>query len=186
MNMNVTRGLLALFVASLVMVGCNQADTSDAAAAASDAATSAAADAKAKTDDKVKTAKDATEKKKDDGPIVDPNMPKTKISFEKMEHDYGQVEQKTKNAYTFKFTNTGDQPLVISKAKGSCGCTVPEYPKDPIMPGETGEIDVEYSSRTAKGMQTKMVTVWANTEPEQTQLKIKADVLAPEGEEATN
>lgn len=118
-------------------------------------------------------------KKEKNAPIVDPDMPKTKMTFEKKEHDYGKVEQKTENEYIFKFTNSGTNPLLISKAKGSCGCTVPNYPKEPIAPGDEGEIRVVYSSRTAKGNQTKTVTVWANTEPEQTQLRISADVQAP-------
>lgn len=127
--------------------------------------------------------KKKAEKKGDDG--VDPDMPKTSMTFVESEHDYGKIEQKTKNEYIFKFTNSGTNPLLISKAKGTCGCTVPDYPKEPIMPGEDGEIKVEYSSRTSKGVQTKMVNIWANTEPVQTQLKITADVQVPVGIEGS-
>jgi len=115
-------------------------------------------------------------------PNVDPYIPEkpagppTTVNFEKMEHDFGTIEQNTTNPYTFTFTNTGDKPLIISDAKGSCGCTVPEYPKQPVMPGETGEIKVVYSPGQQKNMQTKTVTITANTEPATTVLRIKANV----------
>jgi len=102
--------------------------------------------------------------------------PPTTVAFENMEHDFGTIEQNTTNPYTFTFTNTGDQPLIISDAKGSCGCTVPDYPKQPVMPGETGEIKVVYSPGKQKNMQTKTVTITANTEPATTVLRIKANV----------
>lgn len=108
-----------------------------------------------------------------------PSLPPTKISFENYTHSFGEVNQKTENAYDFVFTNTGDKPLVISDAKGSCGCTVPEYPKEPVLPGETAKISVVYSSRTSVGHQEKNVTITANTSPEKTILKISADVLKP-------
>lgn len=108
-----------------------------------------------------------------------PSLPPTKISFENYTHSFGEVKQKTENAYDFVFTNTGDKPLVISDAKGSCGCTVPEYPKEPVLPGETAKISVVYSSRTSVGHQEKNVTITANTSPEKTILKISADVLKP-------
>ena len=76
----------------------------------------------------------------------------------------------------FEFTNTGNEPLIIQDAKGSCGCTVPKYPKEPIAPGATGEIEVEYKPGTQKGNQTKAVTLTANTQPEQTVLQITAMV----------
>ncbi|MBD3661235.1 MAG: DUF1573 domain-containing protein, partial [Arenibacter algicola] len=90
--------------------------------------------------------------------------------------DFGTIEQNTTNPKTFTFTNTGDEPLIISDAKGSCGCTVPSYPKAPIPPGGTGEIEVVYRPGQQKNQQTKTVTVTANTEPAQTVLRIKANV----------
>ncbi len=104
------------------------------------------------------------------------NGPKTSISFPVMQHSFGKVKQNTDNGYTFKFTNTGKIPLVISDAKGSCGCTVPDYPKEPIAPGATGEINVMYKPGGQQGNQSKTVTVTANTEPAQTVLNISADV----------
>ena len=66
--------------------------------------------------------------------------------------------------------------MIIQDAKGSCGCTVPKYPKNPVAPGETGEIEVVYKPGTQKGNQMKTVTLVANTEPSQTVLKISASV----------
>lgn len=109
--------------------------------------------------------------------------PKTNIEFAEMEHDFGTIEQNTRNPKVFTFTNTGDEPLIISDAKGSCGCTVPRYPREPIPPGETGEIEVVYSPGNQKNKQTKTVTIVANTEPETTVLRIKADVTPGEGED---
>ena len=84
---------------------------------------------------------------------------------------------------TITLLPTGDQPLMITNAKGSCGCTVPEWPKEPIMPGETGVIKVEFNSKGKKGVQSKRVTITANTEPVQTFLTIKGEILVPDQEE---
>lgn len=102
--------------------------------------------------------------------------PPTAVSFAKATHDFGKIMQDSENKYSFKFTNTGKEPLVITNAVGSCGCTVPDYPKHPIKPGETGEIRVEYRPGKQEGQQNKTVTVTANTEPSQTVLHITADV----------
>ena len=120
----------------------------------------------------------------ENSPLTDPNInldktPKTTIAFSNDSHDFGNIEQDTENKYSFTFTNTGLEPLIIKNARGSCGCTVPNYPKDPIMPGKTGQIDVVYKPAKQKGNQTKTVTVSANTEPENTILKISANVNEP-------
>ena len=106
--------------------------------------------------------------------------PKTSIKFNKDSHDFGNIEQDTENKYSFTFTNTGNEPLKIKNAKGSCGCTVPNYPKEPIMPGKTGQIDVVYKPAKQKGNQSKTVTVSANTNPENTILRISANVNSPD------
>lgn len=105
-----------------------------------------------------------------------PQLPATTMNFNEMDHDFGTIDQDTENKKVFTFTNTGDNPLVIENAKGSCGCTVPSYPKNPIPPGGTGEIEVVYKPGKQKGAQNKTVTITANTEPTTTILKIKADV----------
>lgn len=105
-----------------------------------------------------------------------PVGPPTTIAFAQMEHDFGTIKQNTENKHIFKFTNTGNESLIISDAKGSCGCTVPKYPKNPVAPGETAEIEVVYKPGTQKGNQMKTVTLVANTQPTQTVLKISAMV----------
>ncbi|MFN6115158.1 MAG: DUF1573 domain-containing protein [Flavobacteriales bacterium] len=104
-------------------------------------------------------------------------IPTTTVQFDAMEHDFGDIYQGSENPYVFRFTNTGSAPLVIENAKGSCGCTVPFYAKEPIMPGETSEIHVVYKPGKQQGPQTKSVTLMANTEMGMTILRIKANVL---------
>ena len=106
-----------------------------------------------------------------------PKGPLTSIKFNKDAFDFGNIKQNsTDNKHTFTFTNTGDKPLIIANAKGSCGCTVPVWPKEPIPPGETGEIDVDYKPGKQKGTQRKTVTITANTDPADTRITISADV----------
>ena len=69
------------------------------------------------------------------------------ISFDKSTHDYGQIEQSANGECIFVFTNTGNKPLKITNAKGSCGCTVPQWPREEIAPGATGEIKVRYDTK---------------------------------------
>lgn len=112
--------------------------------------------------------------------------PSTTIEFEESEWDFGKITDGDKVQHNFQFTNTGSEPLTIKNAKGSCGCTVPEWPREPIAPGESGEIKVEFNSKKKPGKQTKRVTITANTEPPQSYLTIKADVQPnPDAEPAT-
>lgn len=100
------------------------------------------------------------------------------IEFEKLEHDYGTVEQGGDGATEFVFTNTGTEPLIISKAKGSCGCTVPEWPKEPIAPGAKSAIKVKYDTKRV-GPISKSVTITSNSVDNSTALlKIKGTVEA--------
>ncbi len=97
------------------------------------------------------------------------------MSFEKSEHDFGSITQGTPQKTVFKFTNTGNAPLIITNAKSTCGCTVPEYPKKPIAPGATGELLVNFNG-SGKNEVTKTITVTANTAKGTELLKIKAFV----------
>ena len=108
--------------------------------------------------------------------------PKTTITYDKVEHDFGKMKQGDQAECVFKITNTGKEPLIIEEAHGSCGCTVPDYPKEPIPPGQTRDIKVKFNSAGKKGAQSKTVTLTANTDPIQSVITIKADVDAPEGE----
>lgn len=109
-----------------------------------------------------------------------PTGPTTTVEYETMVYDFGEVKEGEHVKYSFKFKNTGSEPLVISDAKGSCGCTVPEWPKDAIAPGKSGEIKVVFDSK-GKGAvggkeDSKRVTVTANTDPVDTYLTIKGKV----------
>lgn len=115
-----------------------------------------------------------------------PTGPTTTIKFDHMEHDFGKIKQNTKNEHIFTFINTGEHPLVFSGAKGSCGCTVPQYPETPVLPGDKGEIKVVFSSGKKKLKQNKQVTLTANTNPAKTYLKIKAFVEVDEAPSANN
>ncbi len=98
------------------------------------------------------------------------------MAFEKQEHDFGNIIQGTPQETVFTFTNTGDAPLIITDARSSCGCTVPQYPKNtPIAPGDTGELVVKFNG-SGKNQVTKTVTVTANTEKGSELLRIKAFV----------
>lgn len=102
-----------------------------------------------------------------DGPVM---------TFESMTMDYGTIEQNSDPLRSFVFTNTGNTPLQITHAKGSCGCTVPEWPKEPIMPGEMGKINVRYDTKRV-GKFVKSVTLTTNTTAGKEKLTIKGDVL---------
>ena len=104
----------------------------------------------------------------------------TSIEFTEEAFDFGEIPQGEKVEHTFKFKNTGENDLVIVSAKGSCGCTIPEWPKEPIAPGEEGEMFVVFNSDGKKGKQHKKVTVVANTEPATTVVALRGDIIVPE------
>lgn len=101
------------------------------------------------------------------------------MTFEKEAHDFGTIIQGEKVSYKFKFTNTGASDLLITDAKGSCGCTVPEYPRTPVKPGQSGEIDVIFDSTGKIGQQNKKVTITANTIPNMLTLAINGVIEEP-------
>ncbi|MBT8283825.1 DUF1573 domain-containing protein [Muriicola sp. E247] len=108
------------------------------------------------------------------------------MTFNKAEHDFGTINQGTPQETTFTFTNTGNAPLIITNATSSCGCTVPEYPKNtPIAPGETGELLVKFNG-SGQNQVTKTITVSANTEKGSELLRIKAFVQPNSGAPAAN
>lgn len=100
------------------------------------------------------------------------------IEFERIEHDYGTIDQGGNGKTEFVFTNTGTEPLIISKAKGSCGCTVPTWPKEPIAPGASASVEVKYDTKRV-GPISKSVTITSNSVDQSTALlKIKGTVQA--------
>ena len=99
------------------------------------------------------------------------------MSFDKTTHDFGTIKEGEKVTTKFSFTNTGKSDLIIVDARGSCGCTVPEYPKNtPIKPGDTQTITVSFDSSNKPGVQQKSVTLSANTASGREMLRIKANV----------
>lgn len=89
--------------------------------------------------------------------------------------DYGKIEKNSDGIRVFEFTNVGETPLIIKQIKSSCGCTIPEKPAKPIMPGEKGEIKVSYDTRRIGGF-SKAITVYSNAKTERKNLKIKGFV----------
>jgi Protein of unknown function (DUF1573)/Secretion system C-terminal sorting domain len=106
------------------------------------------------------------------------------MTFDESTFDWGSIKEGEKILTVFTFSNTGTDPLLLSNVKGSCGCTISNWPKDPIAPGEDGEIVVVFDSKGKKDLQSKRVTITANTVPIQTYLVIKGNVIA--AETATN
>ena len=99
--------------------------------------------------------------------------------------DVGTVVEGEKVSHTYKFKNDGQEPLILSNAKGSCGCTVPSWPREPIPPGGEGEVTVEFNSQNKKGKRNQKVTITANTNPPQTFIYLKGEVQGKEGDAPT-
>jgi hypothetical protein len=101
----------------------------------------------------------------------------TEMTFESQTHDFGTIKQGDKVVHEFKFTNTGKQDLIIAYAKGSCGCTVPEYPKQAIKPGGKGSIKVSFNSAGKIGETSKTVTLTCNVTDGAKILYIKSNIV---------
>ena len=122
--------------------------------------------------------------------LADPKLPATTgsiatIEFEKTSYDFGTVEDGTKVSQIFTFTNTSDEPLILLDAKGSCGCTVPQWPREPVMPGETASLTVEFNSKNKSGKRNQKVTLTANTNPPQTFIYLTGEII-PRDENTTS
>lgn len=105
-----------------------------------------------------------------------PAGPLPKFEFANVDHDFGTITEGQVVEYTYAFKNTGEAPLIIQNAQGSCGCTVPEWTKTPIPVGGTGYVKAKFDSNGKPNIQNKTVTVTANTWPKQTVLRFKAMV----------
>lgn len=125
------------------------------------------------------------------GPFNDPNRDPlhgksdgapvlTTVQFAKTVHDFGRINQGDVVTTTFKFKNTGNSLYLIEDAQGSCGCTVPQWPRDPIASGESGEITVTFDSKGKMGETDKTVTLTGNTNPSKIVLTIKSTVVPKE------
>jgi len=106
-----------------------------------------------------------------------PDLPKTQIEFEKITHDFGVITDDKKVYVKFKFKNIGKEPLIIIAAEGSCGCTVPTWPKEPIMPQSDSFIEISFDPSGKSGENSKIVTITSNAEPSTSILTVKATVV---------
>ena len=159
--------ILIVLAAAITIASCKEADktadtTSSATATTTTEATSTA------TPTSTATA----------APTVDPAT-LTKVEWlDGMDKDFGKIEEGKTLEVSFRFKNVGDKPLVISNVSASCGCTVPETPKKPYAPGETGVIKASFNSAGKSGAQAKQVNVFANLEPAMTTLNFRVEVKA--------
>ena len=107
-------------------------------------------------------------------------LPKTQMKFKNDKHEFGNVEVNSENKYSFAFTNSGTEPLKISNAKGSCGCTVPkDWSREPLNPGESSQFSVKFDGK-GRNNTSKTVTITANTQIGRETVKITAFVNNPE------
>lgn len=135
----------------------------------------------------VKPGTDTKEQSPFDKPDVDQmarQLPETKeppaltaITWQRITHDFGRINEGDKVKTTFHFTNSGKNPLIISSAQATCGCTVPNWPKAAIAPGEEADITVVFDSEGKHGQVEKEVTVTANVNPPATILTIKSVIV---------
>lgn len=105
-----------------------------------------------------------------------------KIVFQESSFDFGDITQGDVVEHVFTFENTGNQPLILSNVQTTCGCTAPSWPREPIAPGDTGEIKVKFNSRGKVGMQNKIITVISNAVNQRERIKIVTNVTMPQSE----
>ena len=177
------KSFLLVFAAAGVLAACNNAET-DTRIAQLDQRVTALEENKSVANAHDHAAHDATAQNnaqfvsdsEADGSIAKVDGPTAKIEYQKAEYDFGTVKEGAVVEHTFTFKNIGSVPLVIQNASATCGCTVPKKPEKPIAPGETGEIQVRFDSSNKPGIQNKVVTITANTDPAISRLTIKGTV----------
>ncbi|UOQ54215.1 DUF1573 domain-containing protein [Hymenobacter cellulosivorans] len=158
----------ALLLSGALMFGaCNNDKPAEVGAEGMNAAATAASDAANPTVDNPNVASETE--------APNPNAPV--MTFTESEFNFGDIKAGDVVKHTFEFTNTGKSPLLIENATASCGCTTPNWTKDPIAPGGKGTIDVQFDSHGKAGLQNKEVAVRANTQPNITQIAIRANIL---------
>lgn len=111
-----------------------------------------------------------------------PTGPTTEMTFAEDRFNFGTAIEGEKVSHTYTFTNTGDEPLILSNARGSCGCTVPKWPRQPIQPGESSDIVVEFNTKNKVGQRSQKVTITANTNPPESFIYLDGTVEKPAGE----
>lgn len=103
-----------------------------------------------------------------------------KITFAEASHDFGDITQGDRVTYVFKYENTGNEPLILSNVRTTCGCTAPNWSREPLAPGESADLTISFNSRGKSGMQNKIITVMSNSVNSEERVKITANVLMPE------
>ncbi|MEQ6166564.1 MULTISPECIES: DUF1573 domain-containing protein [unclassified Ekhidna] len=103
-----------------------------------------------------------------------------KISFTEKSHDFGEITQGEKVEHIFEFENVGNEPLILSDVRTTCGCTAPEWPREPVAPGKTAKIKVVFNSAGKMGMQNKVITVMSNAVNNPERVKIVTNVMPPD------
>jgi len=158
----------ALLLSSALLLGaCNRDKTAEVGTEGMNAAATAAGDATANpTVDNPNVASETE--------APNPNAPV--MTFTETEYNFGDIKPGDVVKHTFNFTNSGKSPLIIENATASCGCTTPNWTKDPIAPGAKGTIEVQFDSHGKSGLQNKQVNIRANTQPNITQIAIRANI----------
>ena len=105
------------------------------------------------------------------------SQPGPSITFEESSFDFGDIHQGDKVMHVFNFENTGDAPLIISNVQTTCGCTATDWPRDPVAPGESASITVNFNSAGKMGRQNKIITIVSNSTAAVNQVKIVTNVL---------
>jgi hypothetical protein len=166
MKSNIVKSLFFMAVVAVMAAGCKDRDAEKKIAQLE----SRLADLEGKkASPAVATSPVAPAETKPEGPL--PTM-----EFQVTDHDFGTISEGDVVEYTYAFKNSGEAPLIIQGAQGSCGCTVPDWTKEPIPAGGTGYVKAKFDSNGKTNIQNKTVTVTANTWPKQTVLRFKAMV----------
>lgn len=119
---------------------------------------------------------ESTERRGSDNPSANTDAPPV-VEFQKTTHDFGKIITGERVAYAFRFQNSGSSPLIITGVRSGCGCTVGDYPKDAIKPGEEGKVNIVFNSAGRRGFQSESVRVLTNAEESVVTLRITAEVL---------
>ncbi|MCH3882709.1 MULTISPECIES: DUF1573 domain-containing protein [Tenacibaculum] len=118
--------------------------------------------------------------------LLNVTMNAQEFKFEKELINYGKIAQGSEGKRVFEFTNIGEEPIIITRVSSSCGCTIPKKPEQPIMPGETGKIEVSYDTKRLGGF-SKTITIFSNAKTERKKIKIKGYIskeILPEKEKS--
>lgn len=162
--------ILSIALVAFALVACDQAKNSK------ESSTPDAPEMKAaNTDVTTVNLKDAA--KSDEGTEVKSDAKVAAFEWDETQFDFGDIQQGDVVEHIFKFKNTGEAPLVITDTKTTCGCTTPSFTKEPVQPGETGEILVKFNSTGKSGNTSKNITVKANVDGGVSMLRITTNIL---------